>query len=106
MFIKLLVYFYTMIQLPINCILMALITIFLKMFEARINYMWILKKFKVSESYMFILYVVPIFPKIVYTIMGFHPLGHFHHMMPSCTCFHCDLALVFKTIIIHDKREV
>ncbi len=47
MFIKLLVYFYTMIHLPINCILMVLRTYF--MFEARNNYMWILKKFKMSE---------------------------------------------------------
>jgi hypothetical protein len=37
MFIKLLVYFYTMIQLSINCILMGLITYFV--FEAQINYM-------------------------------------------------------------------
>jgi hypothetical protein len=47
MFIKLLVYFDTMIQLPINCILMGLITYFI--FEAQINYMWFPKKFKVSE---------------------------------------------------------
>jgi hypothetical protein len=47
MFIKLLVYFYTMIQLPINCILMDLITYFMS--GVQINYMWSLKKFKVSE---------------------------------------------------------
>jgi hypothetical protein len=33
--------------LPINCILMGLITYF--MFETQINYMWSVKKFKVSE---------------------------------------------------------
>ncbi len=47
MFIKLLVYFYTMIQLPINCILMRLITY--SMFEAQIYYMWSLKNFKANE---------------------------------------------------------
>jgi membrane-bound metal-dependent hydrolase YbcI (DUF457 family) len=57
MFIKFSVYFYTIIQLPINCILMGLITYF--MFEAQINYMWSVKKFKMSE----ILYVI-----IFYTI--------------------------------------
>ncbi len=62
-----------MIQLPINCILMGLITYF--MFEAQINYMWSVKKSKWVKSYMlliFILYVIPIFPKIVYTIICFH----------------------------------
>jgi hypothetical protein len=47
MFIELLMYFYTMIQLSINCILMDLITYF--MFEVQINYMWSLENFKVSE---------------------------------------------------------
>jgi len=47
MFIKLLVYFYTMIQLPINCKLMGLITYF--MFEVQINYMWSLENFKLGE---------------------------------------------------------
>jgi hypothetical protein len=47
MFIKLLVYFYTMIQLLINCILLGLITYF--MFEAQINYMVIKYFFEVSE---------------------------------------------------------
>ncbi len=47
MFIKLLVYFYTIIQLPINCILMGLITYF--MFETQIKYMWSLKIFKMNE---------------------------------------------------------
>jgi hypothetical protein len=47
MFIKLLVYFYTMIQLPTNCILMRLITYL--MFEAQIYFMWSLKKFKTNE---------------------------------------------------------
>jgi len=47
MFIKLLVYFYTMIQLPINYILMGLIAYF--MFEVQINYIWFLKNLKVSE---------------------------------------------------------
>jgi hypothetical protein len=73
MFAKLLVYFYTMIELPINCILMGLITYF--MFEVQINYMWSLKKFKVTEILCvttFILYVIPIFPKIVYIVMCFH----------------------------------
>jgi hypothetical protein len=46
-FIKLLVYFYTMIQLPNNCILMDLITYFI--FEAQINYIWFLINFKMSE---------------------------------------------------------
>jgi len=75
MFIKLLVYFYTMIQLSINCRLMGLITYF--MFEAQINCMWSLKKFKVSEILpitIFILYIVPIFPKIIYSIMWFQRL--------------------------------
>jgi hypothetical protein len=48
MFIKLLVYFYIMIQLPINYILMGLIIYY--MFKAQINYMWFLKDFKVSET--------------------------------------------------------
>ncbi len=47
---------------------MGLITYF--MFEAQINYMWTLKK---SKWEVFILYVVLIFPKIVYTIVCFHP---------------------------------
>ncbi len=55
MFIKLLVYFETMIQLPINCILMGLITYF--MFETQINYMWPLKKFKVGK----ILHVISLY---------------------------------------------
>jgi hypothetical protein len=54
-FIKLLVYFETMIQLPINCILMGLITYF--MFETQINYMWPLKKFKVGK----ILHVISLY---------------------------------------------
>jgi hypothetical protein len=73
MFITLLVYFYAMIQLPINCMLMGLIIDF--MFESQINYMWSLKNSKWLISYMlpiFILYVVPIFPKVVYTVMCFH----------------------------------
>ncbi len=74
MFIKLLVYFYRMIQLPINCILMRLRTHF--MFEVQINYMWSQKKFKMNKILRvttFILYVVPNFSKIVYTIMCFNP---------------------------------
>jgi hypothetical protein len=62
MFIILLVYFYTIIQLPINCILMGLITYF--MFETQINYMWSLKKFKMNEilhATIFVLYVVLVF---------------------------------------------
>jgi hypothetical protein len=47
MFIKLLVYFYRMIQLPINCILMGLITHF--MFEVQINHMWSQKNFKMNK---------------------------------------------------------
>jgi uncharacterized membrane protein YesL len=48
MYIKLLMLFYTMTQLPINRILMGLITYF--MFEAQINYMWSLENyFKMSE---------------------------------------------------------
>jgi hypothetical protein len=47
MFIKLLVYFYTMIQLPINYILIGLITYY--MFESQINYLWSLKKLNVNE---------------------------------------------------------
>jgi hypothetical protein len=47
MFIKLLVYFYIMIQLQINYILMGLTSYF--MFESRINYMRSLEDFKVSE---------------------------------------------------------
>jgi len=43
MFIKLLVYFYIMIQLPINYILMGLIIYYT--FEAQTNYMWSLEKF-------------------------------------------------------------
>jgi hypothetical protein len=60
MFIKLLVYFYTMIQLSINCILMGLITYFV--FEAQINYMWSLKKFKVSEILHVTTFYTPNFP--------------------------------------------
>jgi hypothetical protein len=65
MFMKLFVYFYIMIQLPINCILMVLITYY--MFEAQINYMWSLKDLWVKPYMLlfFILYVVSIFPKIV-----------------------------------------
>jgi hypothetical protein len=72
MFIKLLVYFYTVIQLPINCLLMGLITY--SMFEAQINYMWSLKNSKWAKSYLLllILYVIPIFTKIVYIVMCFH----------------------------------
>jgi len=73
MFVKLLVYFDTMIQLPINCILMGLITYF--MFKFQINYMWFLKNLKVSEIYvllLFVLYVVLVSPKIVYTVVCFH----------------------------------
>jgi len=47
MFIKLLVDFYRMIQLPINCILIGLKTHF--MFEVQINYMWFQKKFKMNK---------------------------------------------------------
>jgi hypothetical protein len=51
------------------------------MFASQINYMWFQKKLKWMKSYVllhFILYVVPIFPKIVYTIMCFHtPQNHF-----------------------------
>ncbi len=47
MFIKSLVYFYIMIQLQINCILMGLTIYF--MFKFQINYMQSLKNFKVSE---------------------------------------------------------
>jgi hypothetical protein len=47
MFIKLLVYFYIMIQLPINCILMGLITYYV---WSSNDYMWSLKKLKVSET--------------------------------------------------------
>jgi hypothetical protein len=57
MFIKLLIYFYIMIQLPINCILMVLITYY--MFEAQINYMWSLKDLKVGETlYVIIFYTI------------------------------------------------
>jgi hypothetical protein len=64
MFIKLLVYFYIMIQLPINYILMGLITYYI--FEAQINYMWSLKEFKVSETlHITIFYTIcsPNFPQ-------------------------------------------
>jgi hypothetical protein len=47
MFIKLLVYFYIMSQLQVNCILMGLTIYF--MFEFQINYMQSLKRFEVSE---------------------------------------------------------
>jgi hypothetical protein len=63
MFIKLLVYFKTMIQLLINCILMGVIIYF--MFEAQINYMWSQKKFKVNEIlHVTIFYTIcsPYFP--------------------------------------------
>ncbi len=63
MFVKLLVYFDTMIQLPINCILMGLTTYF--MFEYQVNYMWSLKKFKVSEILCVITFYIiwsPSFP--------------------------------------------
>ncbi len=74
-FIKLLVYFYTMIQLPINCILMGLIIYF--MFEYQINYSVMVSK-KISKwvkyyvLLLFILYVILVFPKIVYIVMCFH----------------------------------
>jgi hypothetical protein len=73
MFMKLFAYFLTMIQLPINCVLMGLIIYF--MFQVQINHMWFLKKSKWVKSYMLllsILYVVLVFPKIVYTIVSFH----------------------------------
>jgi hypothetical protein len=63
MFIKLLAYFYSIIELPINYILMGLITSF--MFEVQINYMWSLEIFKLSEiSYVIIIYTTcsPNFP--------------------------------------------
>jgi hypothetical protein len=47
MFIKLVVYFYTMMQLLIKLILMGLIIYF--RFEAQINYMWWLENFKVNK---------------------------------------------------------
>jgi hypothetical protein len=47
MFIKLLMCFYIMIQLPINCILMSWIIYFI--FEAQINYMGFLKRSKMNE---------------------------------------------------------
>jgi hypothetical protein len=47
MVIKLLVYFFTMIQLLINCILMGLIIYF--MFQIQINYMSSLENVKVSR---------------------------------------------------------
>jgi hypothetical protein len=62
MFVKLLVYVYTMIQLPINCILMGLITYF--MFKSQINYMWSLNNLKMGEILcviVFILYVILVF---------------------------------------------
>jgi len=74
MFIKLLMYFYRPIQLPINCLLMGLITHF--MFKVQINYMWFQKNSKWIKSYellFFILYVVPNFSKIVCAVMCFHP---------------------------------
>jgi len=83
MFIKLLVFFYTVIQLPVNCILMGFITYFI--FEYQINYMWSLKISKWVKSYvllLFILHVVPIFPKIVYTIMCFHCMPHDITLIP------------------------
>jgi hypothetical protein len=49
-FTKLSVYFYTMIQLLIDCILMDLIFYF--MFEAQTNYMWFLLNFKLSAIYI------------------------------------------------------
>jgi hypothetical protein len=55
MFTKLLMYFYTMIQLLINCLLMGLITYF--MFENQINYMWSLENFKMNA----ILYVTTLY---------------------------------------------
>jgi hypothetical protein len=61
-------------QLPINHILMGLIIYF--MFEVQINYMWFLDIFKVNETLHvveFYLYVVFIFPKIVYTIPCIYP---------------------------------
>jgi hypothetical protein len=83
MLIKLLVYFYTMIQLPTNCILMHLITYF--MFEAQVYFMWSLKKFKAIKSYMllvFILYVVLVFPIIVYTVPCIYPIAkNLHHVV-------------------------
>jgi hypothetical protein len=63
MFIKLLVYFYTMIKLPINCILMGLAIYFL--FEFQINYMLFLKEFKVNEILCVITFYIicsPSFP--------------------------------------------
>ncbi len=72
MSIKLLVYFYTMIPLPINCISMGLITYL--MFEIQINYMWLFKKIEWMKSYMlllFILYVTLVFLKIIYIVVCF-----------------------------------
>jgi hypothetical protein len=62
MFVKLLVYFYTMIQLPINCILMGFIIYF--MFETQINYMWYLEMFKMNEILCVTTYIIcsPSFP--------------------------------------------
>jgi len=57
MFMKLLLYFYTMIQLPINCILMGLKIYYI--FEVQINYMWSLKNFKMSEIlHVIIFYII------------------------------------------------
>jgi hypothetical protein len=56
MFIKLLVYFYTMIQLSINCILMGLIIYF--MFETQINYIWSLENFIKSEILCVATYII------------------------------------------------
>jgi hypothetical protein len=59
MFIKLLVFFDIMMQLPINCILMGYF-----MFESQINYMWLKKNSKWVKFYillLFILYIVLVF---------------------------------------------
>jgi hypothetical protein len=76
-----------MIQLPINCILMGLITYF--MFEAQINYMWSLKTFEVSE----ILHVTTF-----YTICSpSFPLKKLHHNVPSPFVFY---QVIFKFLYI------
>jgi hypothetical protein len=66
-FIKLLVYFYTMIQLPINRILMGLITYFI--FEAQIKYMWFLINFKVSEILRVIIFYTICSPSFPYNCL-------------------------------------
>jgi hypothetical protein len=52
-FTKWLVYFFTMIQLLTNCILMGLITYF--RFEAQINFLWSPNNSKVSEIFCLLL---------------------------------------------------